>query len=596
MTLAKKHFHRLWFPEPGTGGAIPTRSEYGLSKSAFDQMMPVEFWRDVVARIAQEAPNTLLLAEAFWMMEGYFVRTLGMHRVYNSAFMHMLRDEDNSNFRDLIVKTIEFDPEILKRYVNFMNNPDEETAKSQFGSDGKYFGVCTLLSTLPGLPMFGHGQIEGYEEKYGMEYKRSYYDEQPDVGFIERHEREIFPLLRKRYLFSGSEYFHLYDFFTSQKTIDENVIVFSNRYDSESALVIYNNKWGSTKGRIKQSVVINGKTSSLFENLGLDVNKKFVIFRDHISSLEYIRPIQDIKDNGLILDIGAYRYQVLLDFSSVDDPENIYIKIHEKLNGNGTPDLAHAYKEVKLSRIYYAVQELIGNISSSEPVGPRIDIRVVGSLDSQIFLSQIAETLQGSFQLPDFKFKSYFVSVDSWLSGFAIYRSHFGKSSAISQLADYSILVWGMLRFFYDSIAEDDWEDLVMTLSSSWVHGNDEHNFDAHNVYNSITLLSSVFNDLSCLSFNLSALADFWFSNGFCRVFIRSHEHDGVTWFNQEQIEILFEISRIIILIFELTDKAISLDDINKLKLENEGLSSDFSSALKESGYQEEKFKKATIK
>jgi len=27
-------------------------------------------------------------------MEGYFVRTLGMHRVYNSAFMNMLRDED----------------------------------------------------------------------------------------------------------------------------------------------------------------------------------------------------------------------------------------------------------------------------------------------------------------------------------------------------------------------------------------------------------------------------------------------------------------------------------------------------------------------
>ncbi|MFN8404113.1 MAG: hypothetical protein U0V48_11240 [Anaerolineales bacterium] len=28
---------------------------------------------------------------------GYFVRTLGMHCVYNSAFMHMLRDEDNAN-------------------------------------------------------------------------------------------------------------------------------------------------------------------------------------------------------------------------------------------------------------------------------------------------------------------------------------------------------------------------------------------------------------------------------------------------------------------------------------------------------------------
>jgi len=32
-------------------------------------------------------------------MEGYFVRTLGMHRVYNSAFMNMLRDEENANYR-----------------------------------------------------------------------------------------------------------------------------------------------------------------------------------------------------------------------------------------------------------------------------------------------------------------------------------------------------------------------------------------------------------------------------------------------------------------------------------------------------------------
>ncbi len=32
MTLAKKHYQRLWFPEPGTGGAIPSRAEYGLTK------------------------------------------------------------------------------------------------------------------------------------------------------------------------------------------------------------------------------------------------------------------------------------------------------------------------------------------------------------------------------------------------------------------------------------------------------------------------------------------------------------------------------------------------------------------------------------
>ena len=94
-----------------------------MSRAEFERLMPHEFWREVVDRVAAEAPDTLLLAEAFWLLEGYFVRTLGMHRVYNSAFMHMLRDEDNAGYRKVIRDTVEFDPEILKRYVNFMTQP-----------------------------------------------------------------------------------------------------------------------------------------------------------------------------------------------------------------------------------------------------------------------------------------------------------------------------------------------------------------------------------------------------------------------------------------------------------------------------------------
>src|SRR2546426_8010347 len=49
--------------------------------------------------------RSLLLAEAFWLMEGYFVRTLGMHRVYNSAFMNMMRDEENAQYRLVLKNT-----------------------------------------------------------------------------------------------------------------------------------------------------------------------------------------------------------------------------------------------------------------------------------------------------------------------------------------------------------------------------------------------------------------------------------------------------------------------------------------------------------
>jgi hypothetical protein len=106
MTLAKRHFHRLWFPGPGSSGAIPSRAEFSMSQAEFNRCMPHEFWREVVDRVAAEVPGTLLLAEAFWLMEGYFVRTLGMHRVYNSAFMNMMRDEENAKYRSVIKNTL----------------------------------------------------------------------------------------------------------------------------------------------------------------------------------------------------------------------------------------------------------------------------------------------------------------------------------------------------------------------------------------------------------------------------------------------------------------------------------------------------------
>src|SRR3954452_20781282 len=254
MTLAKRHYQRLWFPEPGSGGAIPTRTEFGLTRDQFNQAMPAEFWREVVDRVAAEAPDTLLLAEAFWLLEGYFVRTLGMHRVYNSAFMVMLRDEDNGKYRQVMKNTLEFDPEVIRRFVNFMNNPDERTAVDQYGSGDKYFGVCTLMITMPGLPMVGHGQIEGFAEKYGMEFRRPLWDETPDRALIERHEREIFPLMQKRPLFAGVEHFRLCDADGPDGSVNEDVFAYSNRLDDERGLVIYNNRFADARGWLRTSV------------------------------------------------------------------------------------------------------------------------------------------------------------------------------------------------------------------------------------------------------------------------------------------------------------------------------------------------------
>ena len=370
MTLTKKHFQRLWFPEPGTGGAIPTRTEHSTTRDGFNELMPDEFWREVVDRIAIEAPDTLLLAEAFWLLEGYFVRTLGMHRVYNSAFMNMLRDEENAKYRTVMKNTLEFDPEILKRFVNFMNNPDERTAVDQFGKDDKYFGVCTMMVTLPGLPMFGHGQIEGYSEKYGMEYRRAYWDETPEQYLIERHEREIFPLLHKRYLFAGVEHFLLYDFFTAEGHVNEDVFAYSNRYGNELSLFVFNNKNTIAKGWIRTSVAYLAKEEStttkklvqktLSEGLvTYNDGGYFTIFRDHTSKLEYIRENGELADKGLFVEVGAYNYHTFLDFREVRDNEwSHYAMITGYLNGRGVPNIEESMQELFLQPIHNRFKDL----------------------------------------------------------------------------------------------------------------------------------------------------------------------------------------------------------------------------------------------
>jgi glycosidase len=342
MTLAKKHIQRLWFPEPGAGGAIPSRAEHGMTHAGFEVAMPNEFWREVVDRVAAEVPDTLLLAEAFWLMEGYFVRTLGMHRVYNSAFMHMLRDEDNAKYRTVLKNVLEFDPQVLKRFVNFMNNPDEKTAIEQFGDSDKYFGVATLLATLPGLPMIGHGQIEGFHEKYGMEYRRAYWDEHSNEGLIARHEWQIFPLLRRRALFADIEHFLLYDLFTPDGKVNEDVIAFSNGRDHERGLVIYHNRYAETSGWIHQSVAAMDKATgqlvqrTLGEGLGLHGGEnEYVLFRDIPSGLEFIRSSRELVTQGLFVQLKAYQCHALIDFREVADSDGKYAAVCRALNGAG---------------------------------------------------------------------------------------------------------------------------------------------------------------------------------------------------------------------------------------------------------------------
>ncbi|HDP98071.1 MAG TPA: alpha-amylase [bacterium] len=579
MTLTKRHYQRLWFPEPGSGGDIPSRSEHAKTKDEFNRKMPEEFWREVVDRVAQEAPDTLLLAEAFWLMEGYFVRTLGMHRVYNSAFMNMLKNEENAKYRSVIKKTLEFNPEILKRYVNFMNNPDEETAVAQFGKDDKYFGVCAMMLTMPGLPMFGHGQIEGFTEKYGMEYSRAYWDEIEDENLIRRHEREIFPLLKKRHLFADVQNFLLYDFFTSQGYLNENVFAYSNRYENQCSLVVYHNKYETASGWIRTSVAFAEKQhqseiptliqKSLGEGLNIKSHEQmFTIFRDLISGLEYIRSSKQLCDQGLYVELGAFKHYVFTDFREIMDNEwHHYAQLNHYLNGRGVPSIDETMKQMFLQPIHRKF-EIIMNRATLDKLltyQENPDATILDEIEQGLFAllqeiqnytsangnaaaiaSAIRNDIETILRLPSL-LKSTAANFNKLKPVMKFISDHIKREPDFWQI----IIGWGMANQLGKIISEKDSFEISRSWIDEWLLDKiidsafRESGLTPEQLWRALLLIKILISHQNCIETvvtnhkTVSQVAAQLFEDAAVRELLQVNRYQDVLWFNKEAIESL---------------------------------------------------------
>ncbi|MBT4944977.1 MAG: hypothetical protein HON27_02275, partial [Candidatus Marinimicrobia bacterium] len=254
-------------------------------------------------------------------------------------------------------------PRILQRFVNFLSNPDEDTAIAQFGKGDKYFGATVLMVTLPGLPMFAHAQIEGFEEKYGMEYRRAYWDETPDEDLINRHKDLIFPLMKKRYLYAGAGDFRLFPFMNADGHQVDSVFAYTNHSGTERSLVLVNNSFTSQAGWIKTSTLFNTDPASDHPNLvsedliialSFDVeNSYYVIFQEQVSKLWYIRTVEEIRNQGLFMELSGYESQIYLGFQLVSDSEAIpWWNIHQDLNGRGINDFAPLFRRIELEPVH----------------------------------------------------------------------------------------------------------------------------------------------------------------------------------------------------------------------------------------------------
>jgi len=207
-----------------------------------------------------------------------------------------------------------------------------------------------------------------------MEYSRAYRDETPDWYMIVRHEREIFPLMKKRHIFSGSLDFCLYDLLGPDGKVNDNVFAYSNRDGDERALVLYNNSYFQSTGWIRQGAVAipqkDGTTrqDSLCEALGLHgEDRYFTVFREQRSGLWFIRSSKEIAERGLFATLNGYEAQVFLDIQEKEDAEearhysweNRWSLLNHELNGRGVSNLEEAAMDMLLGELYAPFREIL---------------------------------------------------------------------------------------------------------------------------------------------------------------------------------------------------------------------------------------------
>ena len=109
----------------------------------------------------------------------------------------------------------------------------------------------------------------------------------------------------------------------------------------------------------------DGSRSQTQRTLGEGLNlhneaNTYTLFRDSITGLENIRPSQQICEQGLFLELGAYRYHAFVDFREVQDDEwHSYHQLCEYLGGRGVPSIQEALQELLLRPVLQPFRQII---------------------------------------------------------------------------------------------------------------------------------------------------------------------------------------------------------------------------------------------
>lgn len=186
-----------------------------------------EFWPAAIAALPDDF---VWIAEVYWDLE-WRLQQLGFGFTYDKRLYDRLHGGHAADVRSHLLA----DPAYQTRSVRFLENHDEPRSVAAFGR-GRMPALATLLTTLPGMRFFYHGQFEGKRVRLPVMLNRAA-DEPVDEELRAFYERVL--AIGDQHVFHGGEW----------KLLDTTAA------DDDSAQAIVSYRWHA--GSDLRVVVVN---------------------------------------------------------------------------------------------------------------------------------------------------------------------------------------------------------------------------------------------------------------------------------------------------------------------------------------------------
>ncbi len=243
--------------------------------------LKTEFW----AEARQALPDFLWLAEVYWDME-WKMQQLGFQFTYDKRLYDRLREDSPEQ----VHAHLRAEAAYQNKLTRFLENHDEPRSAAIF-SRQRMVSLVSLLSTLPGMRFYHHGQLDGLKIFLPMPLAKAR-PEAADPQIRELYER----LLR----FTDDDVFHAGEWrlLEVQPAGDEtfqDLVAYSWRHQADSRLIVVNLGGRMAQGKVQQVPV--GAAH-------------ICLFGDFLDGREHSRERADIDSNGLYVKLAPYHAHV----------------------------------------------------------------------------------------------------------------------------------------------------------------------------------------------------------------------------------------------------------------------------------------------